>query len=394
VTESILAPVADHASPWFDLSRLPLPAYPLTASSSLQVYSLPPQLLTSPYLDQLYAPMSDFGIDVQRTRPRLAIPGLLRGREPRVLHIHFFDELTQHPNRAQTAVRSLAFLALLRALKLRGVRLIWTAHNLSPHELLHPDWGFVVYRLAARWCDAVIAHSYAARTMLEDSYGSLPHCAVIPHGSYIDLYGPRRNQAESRATLGLPSGRILLNIGTLRPYKNIEGLIDAFSLLPETSRGTLLIVGAAKSQTYAESLRHKVEQTPGAQLRLQFVPDEVLPLYLAAANAVVLPYHSLLTSGILLWALSYARPVIAPAFGPVAELVREGEQGFLFAPGDQDSLRTALERALTHPDLESLGASGLSIAREFAWPRIAAATAECYRRVAWREQGRGNREEG
>lgn len=369
------------SSSWFDLSRLP----PLSASSHTasrpHVYPLPPQLLTSPYLDQLYAPMPALGIDVQRLRPRFAIPALLRGRGARVLHLHFFDELTQHRRRSQTVVRSLAFLALLRLMKLRGVRLVWTAHNLSPHELHHPDWGFVVYRLVARWCDAVIAHSYAARTMLEAHYGPLPRCAVIPHGSYINLYGPRRDQSESRATLGLPPGRILLNIGTLRPYKNIEGLIDAFSLLPESSRGTLLIVGAAKSQAYADALRHKVEQTPGAQLRLQFVPDEVLPLYLAAADAVVLPYHSLLTSGILLWSMSYARPVIAPALGPVAELIREGKQGFLFSPGDQDSLRTALERALAHPDLESLGASGLDIAREFAWPRIAAATAECYRRV-------------
>jgi glycosyltransferase involved in cell wall biosynthesis len=117
------------------------------------------------------------------------------------------------------------------------------------------------------------------------------------------------------------------------------------------------------------------------QLRAEFIADEQLTVYLGAADLVVLPYRSLLTSGILLWALSYARPIVAPAFGPVSELLREGQTGFLFAPGDDAALRTALERALAHPDLPALGAAGLALAHEFAWPKIAAATVACYREI-------------
>ena len=322
------------------------------------------------------------GVDVLRSRPRFAIPALLLGRGPRVLHLHFFDELTQRRGQAATAVRSLLFLALLTILRWRGVRLVWTAHNLAPHELHHPHWGFLVYRLVARWADAIIAHSQAARMLLEQHYGKLPQCVVIPHGSYVDLYGPPRDRSASRTALDLPPDRpVLLNIGTLRPYKNIEGLIDAFSALPTATRGTLLIAGAAKSRAYADELRVRAAAVPGVLLRAEFIADEQLTVYLAAADLVVLPYRSLLTSGILLWALSYARPIVAPAFGPVSELLREGKTGFLFAPGDDAALRTALERALAHPDLPALGAAGLALAHEFAWPKIAAATVACYREV-------------
>ena len=322
------------------------------------------------------------GVDVLRSRPRCAIPALLLGRGPRVLHLHFFDELTQRRGQAATAVRSLLFLALLTILRWRGVRLVWTAHNLAPHELHHPHWGFLVYRLVARWADAIIAHSQAARMLLEQHYGKLPQCVVIPHGSYVDLYGPPRDRSASRTALDLPPDRpVLLNIGTLRPYKNIEGLIDAFSALPTATRGTLLIAGAAKSRAYADELRARAAAVPGVQLRAEFIADEQLTVYLGAADLVVLPYRSLLTSGILLWALSYARPIVAPAFGPVSELLREGQTGFLFAPGDDAALRMALERALAHPDLPSLGAAGLALAHEFAWPKIAAATIACYREV-------------
>ena len=89
----------------------------------------------------------------------------------------------------------------------------------------------------------------------------------------------------------------------------------------------------------------------------------------------------MLTSAMLLCALSYERPVVAPAFGAVRELLHEGQTGFLFAPGDDDALRAALDHALAHPDLQAIGATGLELAREFAWPKIAAATVACYRRV-------------
>jgi beta-1,4-mannosyltransferase len=361
-------------------------------SRSLTIYPLPPQLPTSPYLDQLYAPMHVQGVDVLRSRPRYALPALLLGCGPRILHLHFFDELTQRRGQVATAARSLLFLALLALLRLRGVRLVWTAHNLEPHELHHPLWGFLVYRLVARWSAAIIAHSHAARELLEARYGRLPQCQVIPHGNYIGLYGPPRDRAASRAALGLPAdGPVLLNIGALRPYKNIEGLIDAFGALPETTRGTLLIAGAAKSPGYAEQLRQRAAAVPGVWLCAEFIADEQLPTYLAAADLVVLPYRSLLTSGMLLWALSYARPVVAPAFGPVRELLREGQTGFLFVPGDDDALRAALDLALAHPDLDALGQAALNVAREFGWPKIAAATAACYRGVGVRDQGSGIR---
>jgi beta-1,4-mannosyltransferase len=102
------------------------PACPIT------VYPLPPQLLTSPYLDQLYAPMAHLGVAVRRGRPRYELPALLLGRGRRILHLHFFDELTQRPSWWHTAARSLLFLALLALLRLRSTRLVWTAHNLQP----------------------------------------------------------------------------------------------------------------------------------------------------------------------------------------------------------------------------------------------------------------------
>jgi glycosyltransferase involved in cell wall biosynthesis len=326
--------------------------------------------------------MAALGVTVRRGRPRHELPALLAGSGARLLHLHFFDELTQRRRRAETAARTLALVALLGALRARGVRLIWTAHNLAPHELRHPGWAFLAYRAVARAADAVVAHSHAALAELRARYGPPRRAVVIPHGSYIGLYGPPLPQAESRVALGLPpTGRVTLCLGTLRPYKGVEDLIRAFAQLPPETRGTLLVAGAAKDRTYAAQLTRLASAVPGARVEPRFVPDDALPAHLAAADLVALPYRSLLTSGVLLWALSYARPVVAPAFGPVRELVCEGREGFLFPPGDVGGLRDALGRALAHPDLETLGEQGLEVARALGWPSIAARTAALYREV-------------
>jgi glycosyltransferase involved in cell wall biosynthesis len=158
----------------------------------------------------------------------------------------------------------------------------------------------------------------------------------------------------------------------------LEDLLAAFALLPERERGTLLIAGAAKDPAYADAIERQAQAIAGARVDRHFVPDQAVPTYLAAADLVVLPYHSLLTSGILLWAQSYARPVVAPAFGPVRELVHEGQEGFLFTPHDRESLRAALARAIAHPHLEELGQAGLQVARGFDWQSIAVRTAQVY----------------
>lgn len=353
----------------------------------ITIYPIPHQLLTSPYLDQLYAPLAGRAdLEIRRVGFRAAVGALLRnGADTRIAHWHFFDELTQRPSPLATAARTLAFIGLLRAMRARGAGLIWTAHNIEPHELRHARWATRAYEAICDQSHAIIAHSAAAAELLRARYAVRGPIAVIPHGSYVGLHGPRRDRRASRAELGIAgAGFIALALGTLRPYKGLELLLEAW----RGSTGRLIIAGQAKDQEYAAMLAARAAATPGAEFRPGFIPDEALSAWLAAADVVVLPYRKLLTSGVLLWALSYGTPVVAPDVPPVRELVAEGREGFLFAPADASSLRAALERAATHPDLAALGAAAYAAALPFDWPAIAERTAAVYQWVGV-ECGRG-----
>ena len=347
----------------------------------IQVYPLPPVLPENPHLDLLYAPMQRWPILVRRGRPRQSIPALLLGQGRRVLHLHFFDEFTPRPARGEAIGRSITFLALLRLLGARGVRLVWTAHNIMPHEAYHPRMAAFVYREVARQSAMTIAHSHAARDEVTARYHPL-RTTVIPIGNFAGVYGPARERRACRLALNLPQHEpVTLLLGALRRYKNAEGLIDAFASLPEAKRGTLLIAGRAREAGYAAELRRRSARVSGVYIEDRHIPDDQLALYLGAADLLALPYQRLLTSAVLMLALSYGRPVLAPAIGPVQELVAHQREGILFDPAAPAALAGGLQQALDS-DLDALGQRGFARARQFEWETIARTTYELYRDIA------------
>jgi beta-1,4-mannosyltransferase len=348
----------------------------------IQIYPLPPKLPQNPYLDQLYSPMHYHDIAVDRSRPRYGLLGLLFRRGNRILHLHFFDELLQKPSARQTTLRSAMFVIFLQIMQLVGVRLVWTAHNLEAHELHHPEIGRRVYRYVAKHAKAIIFHSHAAQQLFEQRYGACPQARVIPIGNYIGLYGPQQERTISRQRLGLPlDGPVLVCVGAIRPYKNIEGLIDAFAQLPAATRGTLLIAGAAKTADYAAELQRRADGIAGLRLDLRYIADAELPYYFAAADLVVLPYRKMLTSAMLICAMSYASAVLAPAFAPVRELVEHGVNGWLFDPAEPQALQQALAHVINQPQAE-IAQAAFARAQQFDWADISAQTARCYREVS------------
>lgn len=358
----------------------------------IRVYPIPPVLRDNPFLDLLYAPMqATQQVELIRSQPlRKNILEALLGSGPRVAHLHWFDEICQRPGRVETLARTAAFLTLLRLLRARGVRLVWTAHNLAPHEPYQPDLAEQLYRQVIALSDAVIAFSQPVAEALVARYARPRRLHIIPHGHYIGQRGPKPAQAAARAHLGLPTGAfIYLSLGTWRPYKGLEDLIAAFVQWTDDGRrsvvprppSVVVIAGQPKLPDYAALLAQMVRNVSGVHLIPGRIPNDAIATYWAAADVAVFPYRRLTNSGGLIEAMSYAVPVIAPDAPAVRELVREGVSGFLFTPGDVGSLAAALARAQAHPDLAAVGQAALDAVRQVEWDDIAAQTVAVYREV-------------
>jgi glycosyltransferase involved in cell wall biosynthesis len=193
----------------------------------------------------------------------------------------------------------------------------------------------------------------------------------------MDRYGEPQDRKAARHTLGLPlDKRIYLFLGTIRRYKGLARLVQAFSRAHMP--GALLVVAGkiVAGASWAEIRRQADSDTDRFLLLPGMIPDRRVATFLGAADFVVLPYRKVHMSGTSVLAISYGRPVIAPRMGLIPEYLPEGGR-ILYDPDDPSGLQRALEHSL-HVDAEAMGAEGQRFAVRLSWEEIAERHARFY----------------
>lgn len=268
-------------------------------------------------------------LDADITALDFSWPLALFGRYD-ILHIHWPDHLVRAHRGPRRWVRPLLAHVLARHLKRRGTPLVWTVHNLTPHEPLEPD--------QQRAAD-VLTGAASARVFLTTAHGPMPphaHDTVIPLGS-----APHAPQPEPVDRAGI------LQFGRVQSYKGIEALLDAYARLPEDARPRLTVCGAPASADYAAEIEARSRTISGVDLDLQWQRPDVLERRVASAALVVLPYLHVYNSGAALTALSGGCPILVSASPTMRELRDEvgGDWVMLCEALTPETLIDALERA-------------------------------------------------
>lgn len=289
------------------------------------------------------------------------------------VHLHWLEFLLisqrggKRLNLLFSALRSLRTLATLAVLRLRKVPVVWTIHNRAPHEPRHPRLERTGFRLAARLATRLHVHSRWAGKQVVELLG-LPDGSkliVAPHGHYIDAYAPPLPGPAARRKLGIAEEASLYVVfGVIRGYKRIPETLDAFAAL-EDPEARLIVAGKVSDPALGRRIEAVAARDPRVQLRLGFVPDEEVNLLLGAADAVVLNYDEVFSSGAMLAALSAGTPVVAPAGGSAEEVARP-PAAELFGPGE---LAEALGRVVSNRDARRTAA--LEAARSCDWDGMA-----------------------
>jgi beta-1,4-mannosyltransferase len=329
----------------------------------------------NPYLRLLYTGLTAHGVDVAS----FSIVRLLLGRW-HVWHMHF-PELALSERRRLSALRNFALLWLsVKLARVRGTRLIWTIHNLEPHENAYPKLAHWLYRMLMVHLDAAICLSPSAVRSLHERHrdSSRFPTYVISHGHFRRVYPDAVSQAQARRHLGIDSGPLLLSLGQLRRYKNLGALIRCFrEAAPPDWR--LIIAGEPRDRGLADELARSASGCQHIYISADFIEDHQLQMFLRASDLVVLPYREILNSGTAILALSFDCPVLVPSKGAMADLrACVGTDWVMTYDGSlsAETLKTAVTWARTgaRPGRAPLDA--------LEWDRIHHLTAEAFRRTA------------
>jgi D-inositol-3-phosphate glycosyltransferase len=239
-----------------------------------------------------------------------------------------------------------------------------------------------------RAVDRIVAANPVERADLVAHYAArAERIAAIPCGVDTELFAPT-DAGRARRRLGV-EGPLLLYVGRIAPIKGLATLLDAVALLRgQGSPVRLWIVGGDADEPtdgHEASLRERVGQLglDGAVRFLGPQPQDVLPLYYAAADAVVLPSRYESFGMVALEAMACGSPVIASRVGGLTTTVRDGVTGFLVREGDVAALADRIERLLGDPDLAwRLGREGVRWAARHRWPCVAEAVCREYAGLA------------
>ena len=296
---------------------------------------------------------------------------------PDAVHVHWPEQLLRTDGACALAYSAGKFLLLIALARVRGAVLIWTAHNLQPHESRHKGLMGAFMALFVAQVDLVVGLTAGSRALLVTRYPLLKRrpFVVIPHGHYRDAYpGGDRERTASRRRLGLsPARRTLLTLGNIRQYKNIAEVVDTFVHTRDTD-AQLAVVGRLASEALGQEIETARAGDERVHLHLSAATPEEVVAWHAAADVVVLAYNasSSLNSGAALLALSLDRPVVMPD-GPTAQELRAqvGPEWVIPVQGDPADFLDAALSAITpegsRPSLDHLD-----------WERLARQTLAAY----------------
>lgn len=270
-----------------------------------------------------------------------AMAGALAPRE--ILHTH--------------DARAASLGALVRLLR-RSVRLVHTRRVSYP---LGRGWSRLKYRLA----DLVVCVSREVEEAVR--VAGVDRTAVIPSAIVLQRYSPRLPGNGGRAGI----------IGALSPQKGHGQFFEALALM--TDPPEVWIVGGGALEGELRALADRL----GIGGRLVWKGEVESPQVLPHFDVLVVPSaHGEGSSGVVKEAWAAAVPVVCSDLPANLELVRDGENGLVFANGDPSDLARQLDRLRVDAglarrlvdagrvDVLAYDASGMRQAYDRAYERI------------------------
>lgn len=337
----------------------------------------------NPYQGLLYREMERLGVQVtyiggltpSRTLNLLFLPLEVVARRvagARLIHLHWVFAFSFPGAQRFPILRRVAqiwFLGWLRICQLLGMHLVWTAHNVLPHEPVFAD-DVSARRALVRASDLVLAHSQSTLAELAALGAVAPRSAVIQHGPILAT----RSTTPVRTPGADADARRFLFFGRVHEYKGVDDLLKAFAALPGDVGAHLTVAGQCDDPKLRSRLRSLALQVDARViLRLERVPEAEVPHLLAAADVAVLPFRQVSTSGSVMLALSHGRPLIVPDLPGLADLP---DEAVLRYDGGVPGLVAAIT-CLTKTDGASLAAMSAAADRyafRTTWQEIAERT--------------------
>lgn len=237
-------------------------------------------------------------------------------------------------------------------LRMHKVKIFYTFHNKTTHDGWHPKINAFVFRNLLKCSDKILLVSQNSKWYIDKQIGqeaSDKKCYFVGHPLYKISEQTDGTSNKKEVTF--------LFFGMVRPYKNIELLIKAWSNA-RIENAKLIIAGKPNMPEYGELINEMCANIPNIELVLEYIPDERLDAMIASSDIVVSPLQksSSTNSGTLMKTVSSRKNIIIPAIEMAKDLGLENMFSYDYNSEQEhldklkDELKYAADLYLNHPD--------------------------------------------
>ena len=296
-------------------------------------------------------------VDLINPIPALMVGWVVRKEKPNLIHSHILHGFSPY--------------FLLRLFSLMRLPVVQTIHSYGylclRCNLLHPNGATcnsmnaacrVFMRISRALVGATINQVVSPSRFtlsLYERFGFFPQAGkrVLVNG--IDTYERNPHHKEGDSFIIFFAGRLVKE-------KGAETLVKAFKKILSV-RARLFIAGEGSQERYLRSLA-------GGDTRINFLGKcswDRLKEYYSKSDVTVVPslFFEIL-GNVALESMSCGAPVVASRIGGLSELIKEGENGFLFEPGNVDELTTILNSLIAAAaQCEEMGRSAFAFSKGF-----------------------------
>lgn len=236
--------------------------------------------------------------------------------------------------------------------KKNGSTIIYTIHNVEPHEI-EKKYEQKVYNLIISKSDVFIHHGKRSIELLNQVYpDSVKKINVVAqHGDYLSVY-EKRDKKLLRKKYKIPRNSfVILNFGNQRPYKGEKFIDEIFKKL---NLGGKYLITAGNfhydRRSYIKLCFSRLKKRFRCitlnnihRMYRRITEDEVKDLF-NLADLLVLGHQKGLSTGLIPLAATFSLPVVFPQLGNFKEQAEDWSDYFYKPENLQDAIFT-IERA-------------------------------------------------
>ena len=250
--------------------------------------------------------------------------------------------------------------------KSTGAKIVCLADNLIPHEQTPVDT--ILTRNFLKHIDSMVVMSKSVGQDLRKFSDTIPY-TFVPHPIY-DNYGEKADRNDALDHLGLDhSKQYILFFGFIRAYKGLDILIDAYEALNDPNV-ELVVAGEfyADEKVYKDDVSNR-----GLSDRIHFyseyIPNEQVADFFAAADIVAQPYRSATQSGISQLAYHFEKPMLVTNVGGLPEIVDHERSGYV-VDVDANAVKNALLDFFTNKRYQKMEEETIQAKNRFSWTAL------------------------